>query len=87
MRCPVPQKADSFLSESDRGVAPKGLIELFLKKEEEARSEEAKTDNILDGVKNEDEDEAKEDEQEKTQEERIDETVAKRKSTLLCRLG
>ena len=79
MRCPVPLKADSFLAESDRSVAPQGLIELFLKKEEEARSEEAKTDNILDGVKNEDEEEAKEDEQEKTQEERIDETVAKRK--------
>ena len=79
MRCPVPLKADSFLAESDRNVAPQGLVELFLRKEEEARSEEAKTDNILDGVKNEDEDEAKEDEQEKTQEERIDETVAKRK--------
>ena len=66
------------MAESDRNVAPQGLIELFLRKEEEARSEEAKTDNILDGVKNEDEDEPKEDEQEKTQEERIDETVAKR---------
>ena len=51
--------------------------------EEEARSEEAKTDNILDGVKNEDEDEPKEDEQEKTQEERIDETVAKRKDDFI----
>ena len=78
IRCPVPLKADSFMAESDRSVAPQGLIELFLRKEEEARSEEAKTDNILDGVKNEDEDEPKEDEQEKTQEERIDETVAKR---------
>ena len=87
MCCPVPLKADSFLAPSDRCVAPQGLIELFLAKEEEARSEEAKTDNILDGVKNEDEEEPKEDEQEKTQEERIDETVAKRKfyfSALSC---
>ncbi len=93
MRALVPQKSDSFMAESDRKTAPQGLIELFAAREEEARNVESKTDNILDGVKTEDDDEEGEKGKEgvadgedgaggssggeKTQEERIDETVAK----------
>lgn len=80
MKTLVPLGADQFMPDSERDTAPVGLIKMFLEKEESARSEESKTDNILDGVKNEDEDEGAEDEEDKSQEERIDETVAKRES-------
>ena len=78
----VPNSADTFVAEHERETAPQGLIRLFLEKELSAKTEEVKTDKILDGKDEEDEDAAaaekkEKEEKKKTQEERIDETVAK----------
>ncbi len=81
MRSRVPDRADTFTAPSERTSAHAGMIAMFLEKEESARVEESKTNNILDGVKEEDgeeqEEEAAKKEEAKSQEERIEETVAK----------
>ena len=87
MRSRIPDGADTFRAASEREPAHVGLVRLFLQKEESARTEEARTDKILDGVKEDDkEDEApeatEEEEKNKSEEERIDETVAKRERDL-----
>ncbi|CAB4058217.1 unnamed protein product [Lepeophtheirus salmonis] len=57
--------------ESCSGV--EGLVNLFIEKESSARHEESKTDNILDGVS----EDKEEENQKKSREEVIDETIAK----------
>ncbi len=77
MRSTVPDSADSFTAPSERETAPSGLIAMFLEKEKSAQVEESKTNNILDGVKEDEEEEQKKEAEAKSQEERIEETVAK----------
>merc|ERR1712141_828017 len=51
----VPEKSDNMFTVNERKLAPEGLIQMFLEREENARRLETKTDKILDGKGDEDE--------------------------------
>ena len=45
MKSFVPQKSDEIFTNHDRKLAPQGLIQMFLEREENARLLESKTGN------------------------------------------
>merc|ERR1711994_664103 len=55
MKTAVPEKSDNMFTVNERKLAPEGLIQMFLDREENARRLETKTDKILDGKGDEDE--------------------------------
>merc|ERR1719412_3500566 len=55
MKTAVPEKSDNMFTVNECKLAPEGLIQMFLEREENARRLETKTDKILDGKGDEDE--------------------------------